>query len=356
MDQKLAAMKLSLQQILLSLALAVPVWAQVSVEQEVALGRRAAQQVEAETGLDPNPQLNQRLQRIAQALIPVCGRNDIQYQFKVLNSDEFNAMALPGGFVYATRKLMNVMPDGQLAFVLGHELSHVTQRHSIRQMENDQLRRVGLMAILIGLGGGNVSQESAQLAGLVDQVISSRYSQADEDEADRLGTQMLARAGIDPAYALLAMHTLAAQHNGGMPQFVNAIVGSHPLPQERIAAAYSYIPKLAYSPGAKPTAPVQSSGGATLWQSTLVKALDQAGLLQNGPLMSMAQRELASLQLDANGILLVSPAGESYSQMERRLFTQELAWLVADSQQSREFGVAIRQNSAGERLVWLKVR
>jgi predicted Zn-dependent protease len=351
-------MKKWLGTVLLATALALPGWAQISVEQEVALGRKAAQQVEAESGLDSSPELNQRLQRIAQALIPVCGRNDIQYQFKVLNSDEFNAMALPGGFVYATRKLMNVMPDGQLAFVLGHELSHVTRRHSIRQMENDQLRRIGLMAILVGLGGGNVSQESAQLAGVVDQVISSRYSQADEDEADRLGTQMMARAGIDPAYALLALNTLSAQHDGGMPQFVNAILGSHPLPRERIEAAYSYIPPLAYSPGPALSRPVTPSAtGLTQWQANLTQALIQSGLRQNAQWMEVARREVDSLQLDASGLLLVCPAGESYNQMERRLYTQELAWLLATpSSQVRQFGVAVGQNSAGERLIWLKVR
>ena len=111
-------------------------WAEVSTQQEVALGRSAAQKIEGQYGIDNSPDLNRRLQTIGQALSRVAGRNDIQFQFKVLASDEFNAMALPGGFVYATRSLMRGMSDGEIAFVLGHELSHVVQRHSIRQMEN----------------------------------------------------------------------------------------------------------------------------------------------------------------------------------------------------------------------------
>lgn len=332
---------------------AIPVWAQISTEQEVALGRQAAQKIEAEVGIDPNPELNQRLARVAQSLVAVCGRNDIQYHFKVLNSDQFNAMALPGGFIYATRKLMNSLSDGQLAFVLGHELSHVTRRHSIKQMENDQMRRLGILAVLVGLTGGNVSQESAQLAGVVDQVFSSRYSQADEDEADRLGTQMMARAGIDPAYALLALHTLAAQHDGGMPQFVNTLLGSHPLPQERVEAAYSYIPTLAYSPG--PPIGVPASPELD-WRQSLTQALQQLGASRNSELMARCQRELENRQFDAGGILVVSPPGETYSQMERRLLSQDLAWVRLNQGRWRQFGLAMVQNSAGERLIWLKVR
>lgn len=332
---------------------AVPARAQISTQQEVALGREAAQKIEAEVGIDPSPELNQRLGRVAQSLVAVCGRNDISYQFKVLNSDQFNAMALPGGFVYATRKLMNTLSDGQLAFVLGHELSHVTQRHSIRQMENDQMRRLGILAVLVGLTGGNVSQESAQLAGVVDQVFSSRYSQADEDEADRLGTQMMARAGIDPAYALLALHTLAAQHDGGMPQFMNTILGSHPLPHERVEAAYGYIPPLAFAPGPANPQPVVPEPD---WNRSLSQALQQLGATPNAQLMAGCLRELEGRQFDASGVLLVSPPGETYNQMERRLLTQDLAWIRLNRGGWSQFGLATGQNSAGERLIWLKVR
>lgn len=341
---------------LLWLLLAVPVCAQVSVEQEVALGRRAAQSVEAEAGLDNNPELNARLQRMGQLLVPVCGRHDIQYQFKVLNSDEFNAMALPGGFVYATRRLMQVMPDGQLAFVLGHELSHVTRRHSIHQIENDQMRRMGIMAILVGLGGGRVSRESAQLAGLVDQVISSRYSQADEDEADRLGTEMMARAGIDPAYALCALHTLAAQHDGGMPHFANAILGSHPLPQDRIEAAYRYIPPLAYSPGPAVAAVTTPAFPPVVrdWQGSLRQAMADVGLRVDSGLESSLNAQLERREFDSEGFLLVSPGEESYAQLERRLLTGKLAFWMVD--RPRFYGLACRTTTAGEKLVWLKVR
>ena len=332
-----------------------PVQAQVSTEQEVALGRRAAQQIEAETGIDNNPELNARLQRIGQQLVAVCGRNEFPYSFKVLNSDEFNAMAIPGGFVYATRKLMQSLPDPQLAFVMGHELTHVTQRHSIRQMENDQRRRMGILAVLYGLTGGQIDGRSAQLAGLVDQVISSRYSQSDEDEADRLGTEMMARAGIDPANALLALRVLAAQNGGGMPKFANAILGSHPLPQERIAAAFGYIPGVPFGSAAKTEAPSQfrasAQGDPENW---IQSGLQGAGLRLDAQLESQSQSDFNSARFD-DGILLYSPQGESTTALERRLYADELSRKLRERPRPSRFGLTIREQ-AGHRLLWMKVR
>lgn len=354
-------MKKKLLIALTGLFLALPATAQVSVEQEVQLGRQAAQKIEAESGLDNNPELNQRLQRIAQILVPVCGRNDIQYSFKVLNSEEFNAMALPGGFVYATRKLMRTLPDGPLCFVLGHELAHVVQRHSIRQMENDQMRRMGLMAVLIGLGGGSVDRNSAQLAGVVDQVMSSRYSQADEAEADQLGTAMLARAGVDPAWALLALHTLAEMHNDSTPSFVNAIVGSHPLPQERIQAAYQYIPPLAYSPGPRRNGssppPPTASGSDDNLERLLERGLVQSTALRSdADLKDQARRDAQQSQFGSSGLFLVSPPSEPFSSLERRLYAQELAWRMQLQPQPQAFGLTVRATPAGDRLVWVRLR
>lgn len=340
--------------VLVGLALFQPCQAQISTEQEVALGQRAAQQVEAQVGLDTTPELNARLQQVAAQLVPVCGRNDLRYSFKVLNSDEFNAMAIPGGYIYATRGLVRSLQDGPLAFVMGHELVHITRRHSIRQMENDQLRRLGIMAVLLGLGQGRVSQQSAQIAGLVDQMISSRYSQADEDEADRLGTEMMARAGIDPAFALSGLQALARQSGGGMPQFVNAILGSHPLPRERIQAAQRNIPNIAFgqAPPKPPPAPANFDWGAQLRQ-----AVTQAsGMQVDAQLQTLSQRELAQREWNQSGIFLYSPAGEEFSQLERRLLSEQLSWLLLSKPNTTRFGLSLEQTSEGERLVWLRVR
>ncbi|MBS2040500.1 M48 family metalloprotease [bacterium] len=342
--------------LLLFLLLMGVAWAEVSTQQEVALGRQAAQKIEAESGIDNSPELNRRLQTIGQSLARVCGRNDLQFQFKVLATDEFNAMALPGGFVYATRSLMRGMSDGEIAFVLGHEITHVVQRHSIKQMENEQMRKVGLLAVLVGLSGGRVNQQSAQLAGLVDQVLDSRFSQADESEADRLGTAMMARAGYDPAFALVALRTLAGRHNSETPAFVNAMLGTHPLPLERITDSYSYIPPLAYSAGANvAVVPSVPSRVRPLLERLTQAVVQSTGWRQDPTLMSSCRGQLDNMNLDREGFLLVSPAGEPDNSLERRLLTQEVAQRLLRGGVSR-FGLALRAGAEGERLVWLKVR
>lgn len=339
--------------LLLMLCLSGVVWAEVSTEQEVALGRSAAHKIEAQSGIDNSPELNRRLQTIGQALARVAGRNDIQFQFKVLATDEFNAMALPGGFVYATRALMRGMSDGEIAFVLGHEISHVVQRHSIRQMENEQKRKVGWLAVLVGLSGGRIDRGSVQAAAVLDQMLGSRFSQSDESEADRLGTAMMARAGYDPAYALVALRTLAGKHTSETPDFINAMVGSHPIPQDRITDSYRYIPPLAYRPATAP--PVTGGHAPSLLERLSQAVVQSSGWKPDPQLMSSCRGQLDNLNLDAEGFLLVSPAGEPDSVLERRLLTLEVAQRLARGGVSR-FGLATRDGAEGDRLVWLKVR
>ncbi|MBX3169751.1 MAG: M48 family metalloprotease [Candidatus Eremiobacteraeota bacterium] len=340
--------------LLFCLLLSCAAWSEVSTEQEVALGRSAAQKIEARSGIDNSPDLNRRLQTIGQALARVCGRNDIQFQFKVLATDEFNAMALPGGFVYATRSLLRGMSDGEIAFVLGHEISHVVQRHSINQMENEQKRKVGWLAVLVSLSGGRIDQQSVQAAAVLDQMLGSRFSQADESEADRLGTAMMARAGYDPAYALVALRTLAGKHTSQTPDFINAMVGSHPMPQDRITDSYKYIPPLAFRAGVgtTPVSPVRTS---SLLNRLTQAVVQSSGWKQDPHLMSSCRGQLEHMNLDAEGFLLVSPAGESDNALERRLLTLGVAQRVMRGGVSR-FGLASRDGSEGERLVWLKVR
>lgn len=343
-----------MKRLIFSLLLAATAHADMSVEQEVALGREAAQQVEAQVTIDRTPELNAKLQRIAEKLVPVCGRTDLDYRFKVMESDEFNAMALPGGFVYATSKVVRDLPDGQLAFVMGHELSHITQRHSIHQMEGDQMRRLGLLALLLGLGRGRLAQQAAGLAQLVDQVISSRYSQADEDDADRRGLEMMARAGMDPAWGLLALQTISRLTNRGMPQFVNAMIGSHPLPRERVQSAIHFIPSVPFA-GVPVTH--RNHEDVQRWQRELQHAVTEgSGLRPDVNLAAAVHRELDTLQLSNAGVLLMSPAEETYGELERRLLSQEVSWLTARPGEHRAFGLAVRAMSTGEKLVWLRVR
>lgn len=231
-------------------------WA-ISQEDEIQIGAEAAARFEQQHGLVTDPNMVGRLNRIAQSMLGNAQRRDLPWRFRVINVEAFNAAAFPGGYIYATKGLMEGLRDEELAFVIGHEIGHVDYRHSIKQLEAAQMRRLGLVAIAVGAGGGNVDQASATLIGLADGVIGSQHSQADESESDRYGMRMMAAAGYDPAFAMSALQKLAAQSGGGTPGFLNTLLGSHPLPKERVAQGMSLIVGIPFQ--AHAMAPVNTS-------------------------------------------------------------------------------------------------
>lgn len=241
----------------------------ISQEQEVAIGREASQRLEARYPLVRDLGMQERVTRIGQA-IAAQGKRGITYHFKVLDMDQVNALAFPGGFIYATRGLMQAMPDEELAFVLGHEVAHVEQRHSVQQMEADLYKQVGLAALLSVLGGGKVSQGTLNTVRVANVVVSSQYSQGHEREADREGMILMAKAGYDPMGAVAALETMRRSSGGGVPGFLNSLVGSHPLPEDRIREARKMAVEIPFSrpaggpaqapaPAQAPVAPASSA-------------------------------------------------------------------------------------------------
>lgn len=224
----------------------------MSVEDEISIGSQAAAQFEAQYGVVNDPAYAGRLQRVAQRLLPHVERKDLPWRFTVVNVPEFNAAAFPGGFVYATRGLMDGLTDDELAFVIGHEMGHVDYRHSVNQLEANQARRLGITAAVIVLSGGKVNDTAMMAAEAVSGVMSNKHSQGDENESDRYGLSLMARAGYDPVFALSTLEKLGAQSSGGTPGFLNTLMGSHPLTQERIKSGIALIPSVPFQAQAAP--------------------------------------------------------------------------------------------------------
>lgn len=199
---------------------------------EVELGKQVAQELEKQMPVWNNPQAQARLNRIGQRLAETSARQDVKYEFKLLDSPTINAMAIPGGTIYATRGLMEKFPDdGQLAFVVGHEVGHVEQRHSMQKLTQTLLRK--LVTLPLSFRQWPISR-AALNAG--DELIGNRYGQAAETEADRLGQQRLVQMGISPYKAVEAMERLKSLHSDGrdIPVKLEQIFSDHPPTQQRI--------------------------------------------------------------------------------------------------------------------------
>ena len=198
----------------------------ISLEDEIKMGRETAQSLEAKYGLSQDYYLNERVDRIGQRLAAVCGRNEITYSFKVLNSNEVNALACPGGFIYVFKGLMDYMPsDTELAGVLGHEVGHVAKKHTEHSIEKQLWTSLILLAATRGQGLGLV--QAAQ------QALFAGYSRTDERGADKEGVNNTIKAGFNPYAMLITVQKLDdLSKQGGGAKY--GLFSSHPEPEERV--------------------------------------------------------------------------------------------------------------------------
>ena len=215
----------------------LPAWAaMISTEKEIEIGRSSSQKIEARYGLYRDAEANRRIQALGRLLVKNTSRG-LTYHFKILNQDIVNAFAFPGGYIYLTKGIYKAMKTRELAFVLGHEITHVEKRHSVKEMER---------ALMTQLGGGI-------LVGMTDFVMGNRYSQSQEKEADEGGMILMTRAGFDPQYAVEALQVLKQNDKGQEDsQFVNSLLSSHPLTSDRIEAAQGRVEGLRQEWGVAP--------------------------------------------------------------------------------------------------------
>ena len=198
----------------------------ISLEDEIKMGKETAQALEAKYGLSQDYYLNERVDRIGQRLAAVCGRNEITYSFKVLNCNEVNALACPGGFIYVFKGLMDYMPsDTELAGVLGHEVGHVAKKHTVHSIEKQLWTSLILLAATRGQGLGLV--QAAQ------QALFAGYSRTDERGADKEGVNNTIKAGFNPYAMLITVQKLDdLSKQGGGANY--GLFSSHPEPEERV--------------------------------------------------------------------------------------------------------------------------
>lgn len=184
---------------------------------EIAAGQKAHQQVLAEYGAYPNQQLQAYVNELGQRLAAQSHRADLEWHFTVLDSPEINAFALPGGYVYVTRGLMAYMDsEADLAGVIGHEIGHVTARHSAQRATREQSAGLGVFAAtVLGVLLESRMPGAGQMVGQVSQGIAAgyiaKYSREQELQADQLGAEYLARNHYNPGNMVDVIRGLKSQ-------------------------------------------------------------------------------------------------------------------------------------------------
>jgi predicted Zn-dependent protease len=215
----------------------------VSEDQEVQLGRQNAEQINSQIPLVRDPIVTNYVRDLGLSIARTTPRADLDWQFFVVNSREVNAFALPGGFVYVNRGLIERAQDlDELAGALGHEIGHVVRRHSVQQMEkrNGANLAVGLGCTLTRICNSDVARAAIQVGGAA---LFARYSRTDEAEADSEAVLNVTAAGLDP-HGIPTLFRRLIEERRTAPLRIAAFFASHPLEEDRIVATEREISAL----------------------------------------------------------------------------------------------------------------
>jgi predicted Zn-dependent protease len=215
--------------------------ARVSQEQEVQMGAQYAQQINQQLPLVRDPEVNRYINVLGDSIARVTPRSDLEWRFFIVDSPEVNAFAVPGGFIYMNRGLIERAQNmAQVAGVLGHEIGHVTERHSIKQMEQQQKAGIGVNLLCILTPSVCQSQVAGAAINVGAGALFARFSREDEAEADTRGVQYVTRAGIDPR-GIPQMFRILLNEREQRPGGVAAWFSTHPLEESRIDATQRQI-------------------------------------------------------------------------------------------------------------------
>jgi predicted Zn-dependent protease len=220
----------------------------VSQDQEVELGRENADQINAQLPIVKDPVIAGYIQNLGVSIASKTSRSDLDWHFYVVNTKQVNAFALPGGFVYVNRGLIETADRlDELTGTLGHEIGHVVERHSVKQMQSAQKTNIGIAVLcsLTSVCHSGLGQAAVQVGGTA---YFARHSRLDELQADSDGVVNVARAGYDP-HGIPDLFDALLKEREYQPTKVEGWFSDHPLEEDRIQRADRLIAELPEAQG-----------------------------------------------------------------------------------------------------------
>ena len=214
-----------------------------SLEKEIALGKRLAQEVERQAKIIDDPIIAEYVNRIGQNLV----RNSdakVPFTIKVIDSEEVNAFALPGGFFFVNSGLiLKADSESELAGVMAHEIAHVAARHGTKQATRGELAQIGMIAASIAVPYTWAGYAAMQGANLAIPMGFLAFTRKMEREADFLGLQYMYKAGYDPTSFVDFFEKIETMEKK-KPGSVAKVFATHPMTDDRIAASQGEIQKI----------------------------------------------------------------------------------------------------------------
>ncbi|HEV2357989.1 MAG TPA: M48 family metalloprotease [bacterium] len=215
----------------------------VSEQQEIQIGREVERQLAQKPGFVDDPGLTRYLSDIGHRLAAVSERPNLPWTYHILRDDSVNAIAAPGGFIFATRGLFGfVKSQDELGFVIGHETTHVAHRHAVDLAQRDMEVQFGAAILTQLVFGGNYSAYILSQVGR--QMIDAKFSRDKEFEADHYGVIFARKAGFDPTQSLAFFDRLRKQEKT-QPGLTHAFE-NHPDTPARIAAVCTELGGMGY--------------------------------------------------------------------------------------------------------------
>jgi predicted Zn-dependent protease len=206
----------------------------ISESQEIAMGAQYDPEIIATYGEYNSPELLKLITEKGEAIGKLSHRPNLQYKFRILDSPVVNAFAVPGGYIYITRGILaQFNNEAEMMGVIGHEIGHVTARHSVQQMTQQQLAQIGLAV------GVSVSKDFAKFAGVASQgveLLFLKFSRDHEKQSDKLGVEYATKMGYDTHKMADFFQVLQKMQVSEGPSGIPTFLSTHPDPGDRYNA------------------------------------------------------------------------------------------------------------------------